>query len=374
MNHIATSTHPFLNKKMKRLHAASGDIARQVESLRTIVRDNHGRLDALWIESGEEDGPVQPAGSFMFYEHANMEERVAQCRKRHDTEVLTELDRASALGPLRTAAVIPDADACKPLLRDFPHMAAAIEIIARRLTLAKLAGDGGLWIPPILLSGPPGVGKTAFAREVSDLFDLPFRRIDVAGETTGFALTGSHPTWSQSRAGMVWDLLQSPHAAGVILLDEIDKAGRSNYPVLGGLYALLEQSTARRFRDGFVDLAIDATRILWIATCNKPDELDSPIRDRFVEVAIDMPSDCQMPQIVASIHRQLRERAPWSKSFGQDLPDAVISALSFATPREITRLLEDAYARAAMCGRRELQASDVPSTATSARHRRVGFI
>ena len=96
--------------------------------------------------------------------------------------------------------------------------------------------------------------------------------------TAGWVLTGASAQWHNARPGKVAQtLIEGEYANPVVVLDEVDKSGGDHrYDPMGALYSLLERDTAASFKDEFIDVDMDASHILWIATAN--DERRSPSR------------------------------------------------------------------------------------------------
>lgn len=88
-------------------------------------------------------------------------------------------------------------DDCNPerlasvLLSEFPHMRHAIDRVVGDLVLRRRAGLPGARFRPLLLLGPPGVGKTAFAKRLAALLDLPYAEIAGAGSSDDRVLRGT---------------------------------------------------------------------------------------------------------------------------------------------------------------------------------------
>ena len=287
----------------------------------------------------------------------------------------SELKRAEALGAERRLATPPSSVMLNELARDFPHFSEVVALIRRQCALAAVTSGREFQLPPILLSGDPGVGKTAFAESLARAMGQPFQRVDIASTTAGFAIAGSHATWSGAKHGAVWSLLQAPSASGLLMLEELDKAPQSNFPVLGSLYALLEPVSAVHFTDEYVGLPVDASHLTVVATCNEPGQLEGALRSRFREFSIPMPRPSDMPAIARSVYRQIRRSRSWARSFDEELPEAVIERLQEATPRELARALEDAHAHAASEGRLHLLADDVTVHQRGKHGKpRVGFV
>ena len=149
-------------------------------------------------------------------------------------------------------------------------------------------------------------------------------------------------------------MLQSKMASGVLMLEELDKAGESNYPILGPLYALLEPVSARHFRDAYIDVEVDASGIIVVGTCNDAELVEPALRSRFREFRIPEPTKHDMSAIARNIYRVMRSTQPWTAPFCEELPKDVLDRLAHATPRQLYRALEDAHARAAEDGRLHL--------------------
>lgn len=289
--------------------------------------------------------------------------------------VADALRRAKELGPVRSLAPVPSVAAIALLQRDFPHCGAVTELLLQRCALARCGGDAAaMTLPPMLLTGDPGVGKSALAAAIARLLQVPCRHVDMASLYTSFSIVGLDVGYATGRPGAIWDALNDPCMSPVVVLDELDKArsGSGDDPT-AFLYSLLEPLTAVRFVDAAIGLTIDASRVFWIATSNDESALHPAIRSRFAVLPINAPTSDQMPPIIASIQRALLADAEWACFFERDLEPEVMDELSSLTPREVRRALEAAYARAALNGRRELIREDVQATGSPTRHR-MGFL
>ena len=124
-----------------------------------------------------------------------------------------------------------------------------------------------------------------------------------------------------------------------------------------------------------MQVPLDASHLLVIATCNDPSVLEPALRSRFRLAEVRAPSRNEMKAVASSVYRQLRARQPWGALFPEELPRSVVERLSSSTPRELSRLLEDAVGRAAIAGRLHLLESDIhaESASTTAKHK-LGFI
>lgn len=257
-----------------------------------------------------------------------------------------------------------------------PNFHSFIEVLRDQFALTAHFGDGRVSLPPVLLDGPPGIGKTDFALTLAAWLQAPLLCLDMASAQSGAALAGSDAFWSNSQPGRLFDALAlGPVANPVVMLDELDKvATGGRYSPEAALYQLLEPKSAMQFRDLSVpQVPLDASHVVWIATTNTSDVLSAPIRSRFVELSIPAPTREQVLRIVHSIYAGLRERKAWGRAMHETLPGGVAEMLADCTPRAIRVHLERACGRAARQGRSELVRGDVEIEKKAAPRRGIGF-
>ncbi len=275
-------------------------------------------------------------------------------------------------GPYIRLALAPPPTIIAPLRARFPHFGEVLDFVEGSLALAQAAAPSPLDLPPIMIGGDAGVGKTYFARELATTLGTHFVEIPMASATGGFSLSGLDLGWSTGQAGQVFiNLVGVGLANPMMLLDEIDKAsGLERQTVLGPLFGLLERSTAARFADEAVQLNMDASRILWVATANELSLIPDPILSRLQIFTVRLPTEAEGAQIAASVYAHLRDQQPWGRSFPEVLDPAVVQAIATEPPRAMRRLLIAAACSAAKSGRHAIGASDLSIQPP----RRIGFV
>lgn len=206
-------------------------------------------------------------------------------------------------------------------------------------------------LPPMLLYGAPGVGKTRYVKRIAAALGLPYCDIPLAGNPDAFKITGLSRYWGNAGPGMIaTTLANSPVANPIFVLDEIDKVKRSeNGDPLARILLLLEQETAASFKDDFVDVPFNAAFASHLATANSIDELPEPLLNRFICVEIE-PLDRQgRGTLVHTVYRELRTQQKYGAFFSADIPHATLTALAECEAlngRELKRELQQAMQRA----------------------------
>lgn len=279
-----------------------------------------------------------------------------------------------ARGNRRGLAKAPLAEAIQRLRYDFPNASDAIDEVERAAALARMTPDGWFHMAPLLIWGPPGIGKTAFLQALARCLHVPFRRFDIGTTSMGGQLFGLSLSWATGHMGDIYRLLaESPFLNPVVLLDEIDKAsGNDNAPVVPSLLSLLEPETSRTFRDEAIPLAMDASQVVWCASGNDHLLMSEPLRSRFNEVRMERPVGEAAIEVADSIYRSLRKASPWGRFFPESLDRNLALLLASTTPREMSRRLTIAFGQAALNGRTYLKAEDFPPPSKS--KRRMGFM
>jgi ATP-dependent Lon protease len=234
----------------------------------------------------------------------------------------------------------------------FPNFSEAINFYRHQFALARLSGSSAFAANPLLIAGPPGVGKTAFCQALARLVATHFSLISLSGMTAGFVLGGMSSGWSDGKPGRVVEALARGHFANpLIVLDEMDKAGGDKrYDALGPLYQLLEKETSAQFVDEALEIPIDCSRIVWVGTANTLNLIAEPILSRFTIVTVERPSSRQMAAVLRSIYRNIRNSQEWGSQFSEELPSAVIRKLtdSGLEPRLLQRELITACGKAVL--------------------------
>ena len=155
-------------------------------------------------------------------------------------------------------------DGLRYLRASQPHFAQVVDLIEARVRMAQ-ERDEPMRIPPVLLAGPPGVGKTHFTLELARLMERPVRRHSFDASYTGSALMGSDRNWANTRYGLIFDAVcLGQRADPVILLDELDKAAQHAYggSPLAPLHSLLEPVTSAAVTDISAGIEFDASHVL----------------------------------------------------------------------------------------------------------------
>lgn len=343
---------------------ADRDMVAQIAAITEIVSqcvaEMASRKNARAFGLGDDN---VPAGHRRLFTPSDLDDRVEWAKTLPDETqrmVKQHLAIAEKLGSIRRVSTVPFPESLDRLDRQFPNFAEITALIRRQNILAGLTSEKICTFPPLLLDGPPGIGKTIFSNRLATALGMPYFEVDGSTLTAGFALSGLDTGWGSSKPGLVWDALQNECMSPLFVLDELDKASTGGrYDSLGFLYSLLERHSARRFQDAALRLPIDASHIGWIATCNDVQRIEPALVSRFNVIRIEAPNQSQMPSVIESIQADILKDVEWATAFGPVLTANVSQRLLQLTPRGVRKALETGYALAAEAGRRHLIPSDI---------------
>ena len=292
--------------------------------------------------------------------------------KEHET-LRSTYERMLEKGPDRFQVKPAGLPAMDHLYDDLPNFTAVLDDVKRQLALCEDSRDA-LEITPLLLLGSPGIGKTHFARALSELLGTGMGFISMSSMTAGWVLSGASSQWKGARAGKVFEtLVEGQYANPVMVVDEIDKAGGEHaYDPLGALYGLLEHDTAGSFIDEFAEVPIDASQVIWVATANDARSIPDPILNRMNVYDVLPPDREQARHIAAKLYRSIRADHGWGARFDAEPGHDVLDRMADMAPRDMRRAWMTAFGNAKLAGRDQVHPADLPDG--NARRAPIGFV
>jgi ATP-dependent Lon protease len=318
------------------------------------------QLRAIQQELGGKEGESELA---LLRERLAAIELPEDVRKEADRE-LSRLDRLSTQAPdynvgrtwlelilelpwtKASEAPVDIAGARQILAEDHYGLKDVKERILEHLGVLKL--NPGAKAPILCFVGPPGVGKTSLGQSIARALGRKFERLSLGGMHDEAELRGHRRTYIGAMAGRI---IQSVRRAGVnnpvLMLDEVDKLGRDfRGDPAAALLEILDPEQNKTFRDNYLDLPFDISKVFFVMTANTLDTVPQPLLDRMEVVRLAGYSEEEKLEIARryQIPKQLKE-AGLSKEVCLLSDDALRVVISRYTREAGVRQLERAIGR-----------------------------
>jgi len=208
------------------------------------------------------------------------------------------------------------------------------ERILESLAVVKLRPDSKS--PILLFVGPPGVGKTSLGRSIARALGREFERLSLGGMRDEAELRGHRRTYIGAMPGRI---LQALRRVGVnnpvMMLDEVDKLGNDfRGDPSAALLEILDPAQNFSFRDNYLDLPFDLSKVFFIATANQLGPIPMPLRDRMEIIFLAGYSDQEKLHIALQylIPRQITENGLTPEQF--EISEEAIHVLTGRYTRE----------------------------------------
>jgi hypothetical protein len=242
---------------------------------------------------------------------------------------------------------------------EMPNFMETVEILRAEFCLAEL-DDGFPRLPPLLLMGTPGIGKSVFAEAIAALLGTGYFRFQMESAATSAELGGSSTYWGNTRTGLVFEsLVGGVYANPVFLIDEIDKPPQplEHTSPYATLLSLWQEESARQFTDASMpDIVLDASRVNWLATANELKPIPAPVLSRTLVLHVPPLTREQSLRVVSNL---FAATVAGLKLDFKPLGEGIAEKLAKQSPRVVKRVLRTAIGRACFHQRDHLVADDL---------------
>ena len=215
------------------------------------------------------------------------------------------------------------------------------------LAVQKLKPQGRA--PILCFVGPPGVGKTSLGQSIARALQRPFVRVSLGGVHDEAEMRGHRRTYVGAMPGNIVQSLRKASTRNcVMMLDEIDKMSASiQGDPSAALLEILDPEQNSTFRDNYLGVPFDLSRVIFIATANVIDNVSPPVRDR-MEI-IDLPGYTQEEKLQIAL-RYLVQRQSEANGLREEqcklTPEALSSIIANYTREAGVRQFEREIGRA----------------------------
>lgn len=350
---LLTLTHAALARELEIMQIRSKIATEAQGEMDKAQRDYvlRQQMKAIQKELGEDDGGGEKAEAAQLRERLDAADIPDEVRKEAARElkrmealpqsapdyhvIRTYLEYVLELPWRRSSEEKLDLNEARRILdEDHYGLEDVKERILESLAVVKLRPDSKS--PILLFVGPPGVGKTSLGRSIARALGREFERMSLGGMRDEAELRGHRRTYIGAMPGRI---IQALRRVGVnnplMMLDEIDKLGNDyRGDPAAALLEILDPAQNHTFRDNYLDLPFDLSKVFFIATANQLGPIPMPLRDRMEIIHIAGYSDREKLNIAKQylVPRQITENGLDKDKL--EITDAAIQLLTSRYTRE----------------------------------------